>query len=655
MKISIIPKFLILLLICFVLSFKSIAQIAKTQVIQTQVQVNNASITINWKALTFSGNYFIRKRINLSDNNWGSTIATLPSTATSFTDTAIKKGKAAEYQIIASNGSSAIALGYVYAGNEFTEVLSRGGILLLIDSNYLTPLSSSILRLKRDLTLEGWDVAITYAGRQQTPINVKKNIINQVANAGFKINTMFIIGHVPVPYSGDFSNNGSVFPPDGHVEGSGNHTGAWPADVYYADLDTFWTDLFADIVTGADNRNHNVPGDGKFDQAKLSTDAELEVGRVDLFNMPLFGLSDTILVKNYLDRNHAWRTGNVIARKQALIDNNFPGLNLASTAYHNFSTFFNTDSIFDNLDFITEQSNSSFLWSFGCGAGSYTSCAGIGNTSSFVNTTIKNVFTILSGSFFGDWDVKNNFLKAPLCNQSLASFWGGIPKWYIHTMGLGKHIGYGTKISQNNTNFYFNGSFNLSDNSVHIALMGDPTLMNAHLPQVTGLNATSNLNKVFLSWNKAKDGYGYCVYRINKSNGYVFKLACLIDTFYTDNINFVSGIYDYTVRITELEQTGSGSYFNVGGGEKVSVNHLNSVKEIVPLKSNVYPNPTNSNLNILSDYEIRKILILDLQGRIISIYETKTIDVTHLKFGLYQLMIEYKDGLKETHKVQITN
>ena len=85
-------------------------------------------------------------------------------------------------------------------------------------------------------------------------------------------------------------------------------------------------------------------------------------------------------------------------------------------------------------------------------------------------------FTILAGSFFGDWDITNNFLRAPLCKTSLASFWGGIPKWYVHTMALGKHIGYGARTSINNQAFYFNGQFNNAHYLVSNALMGDPYL-----------------------------------------------------------------------------------------------------------------------------------------------------------------------------------
>src|SRR6185436_10386329 len=76
--------------------------------------------------------------------------------------------------------------------------------------------------------------------------------------------------------------------PDFHAD----HLGAWPADAYYGDMDGNWTDnsvnytqtLNTDPVDAA--RLTNRPGDGKFDQNQFPSAIELEVGRVDLSNMP---------------------------------------------------------------------------------------------------------------------------------------------------------------------------------------------------------------------------------------------------------------------------------------------------------------------------------------------------------------------------------
>ena len=89
------------------------------------------------------------------------------------------------------------------------------------------------------------------------------------------------MGNIPVPYSGDIA-------PDEHP----NHTGAWPADVYYGDMDGTWTDQSANYQQTVNSdpadraRLSNTPGDGKFDQTTPPSAVELQVGRVDLAGMP---------------------------------------------------------------------------------------------------------------------------------------------------------------------------------------------------------------------------------------------------------------------------------------------------------------------------------------------------------------------------------
>ena len=60
------------------------------------------------------------------------------------------------------------------------------------------------------------------------------------------VRSLFILGHVPVPYSGDIA-------PDGHTPGNGNHQGAWPADIYYGNFYTNWTDKKVRDSTGQDH------------------------------------------------------------------------------------------------------------------------------------------------------------------------------------------------------------------------------------------------------------------------------------------------------------------------------------------------------------------------------------------------------------------
>jgi hypothetical protein len=355
------------------------------------------------------------------------------------------------------------------------------------------------------------------------------------------------------------------------------------------------------------------------------------------------------LLKNYLLRNHQWRTGDWKVEEKALIDNNFPTLNLASTGYANFSALLGADKIIDNQDYITAQRNSAYLWSYGCGAGSFTSCSGIGNTNSFVNDSFQNVFTILAGSYFGDWDNQNNFLRAPLASKSLASFWGGLPKWYVHHMGLGERIGKGTLITQNNSSFYYSGNFNASQNSLHIALMGDPSLRMRNLPAVESLTAVSQNKEVNLNWPKLSDpNLAYAIYIIDLISNTYHRLneTPITDNFYTDKTNFYTGKYTYAVKAIQLETTGSGSFYNTGGAAFADVNHVNGLANLSgnDLLS-VYPNPVKSteglNLRISNLVQTELLLKLtDINGR--ELVQQKLNNFTeqgiYLNLSSYQLM-----------------
>ncbi|MDP1726988.1 MAG: T9SS type A sorting domain-containing protein [Bacteroidota bacterium] len=615
----------ILLISAFLLVFSAFAQLSKTQTVMLSASSVSGGLLLKWPQESFSGSYKIFKRVSLAVEDWGSLpLVTLASTANSFLDSTVLEGTGAEYRIDKLVGISTQAFGVIYAGNKLAEPTRFQSIILLIDSNYLVPLSAELQRLKSDLESEGWLPILSYAGRSQTPKQIRDKIKTICGGSKTPVKTLFIVGHVPVPYSGYFSGAGTAPPPDGHVEGSGNHTGAWPADVYYGELDEEWTDQWVNCSTGASSRNHNTPGDGKFDDTKIPGDVDLEVGRVDFYDMPTFVKSDTVLLKNYLNRNHNWRTGLLTSTTRALIDDNFTSLNLASTGYGNFSALIPYDSIFYNRDYFPSQKNGSYLWSFGCGAGSYTSCSGVGSTGNFNNDSFNNIFTILSGSFFGDWDSKNNFLRAPLAISSLASFWGGIPKWYVHHMAMGMNIGYGTRLSQNNTTFYFNGNFNAAYKSVHIALMGDPTLRQNNLNPPTQLSAASLNKNVNLKWSPStgnKDGYN--VYKIDLDNNYQKVNSQIItDTFFVDTKNYFTGTYKYAVKSVKLTTTASGTYYNVSGAAFATVSHVNGVDKIenAHLNIRVFPNPSQSVFNIVTGAEHKQISglnISDLSGKTI--------------------------------------
>jgi len=613
------------LLLFFVLVFINISlvhsQVSKNLSTWVSTTANpNGTLKFNWTPRATTVNTVIYKK-NINGKNWSNYLGGVAAPNGEYIDANAKIGEANEYYFVEiNNQNQGISISYLYAGNQFVPDYFKGNVLLLIDSNYIEPLADEIERLEVDLVAEGWNVFKHYAGRSQTPMQVKNEIIAMNELKEMNLRSVLIIGHVPVPYSGGFGTVASGYPPpDGH----GDHHGAWAADGYYGDLYNIWTDQTINVTTGQPARNQNIPDDGKFDQTKFPDSVRFEVGRIDLYNMPLFSSNDTMLVKNYLDRNHEYRTGNRKVTKRALIDDNFGNFTIAATGFHNFSTLIQHDSIFDNRNYLTSQWEEDYLFSYGCGGGSYTSCAGVGLSKDFVEKPVENVFTILAGSYFGDWDVSNSFLRAPLANKSLISFWGGIPKWYIQHMAMGETIGFGAKISMNNTSLYFNGNFNSSSNSVHMGLMGDPTLRMEYLMPPKGLNVVSNNLKVDLTWESSPDQIdGYHIFRsLENENNYTrITDEPITSNNFTDNTNAFDGSYRYVVCATKLTTNPSGSYYQLSGSTNAVVWHEPvSVNENNEFTLSLYPNPTTDRVmvefsNPDSNIEIE---LTDLTGNVL--------------------------------------
>lgn len=654
-------------LIClFLTSAGLLAQVADEQVVQIDVTTGSDFLELELEEdPAFSGQYVVFRRLP-GETEWKE-IEVLTNGNRVYKDEAIEKGIGYEYAVEKRLSSQTVATGYVFAGIEKRAEAYKGGVILLIDSTVSDSLAVEIARLEDDLTREGWIPVQELAGRTESVADIKKRITD-IYNSTSGINAMLILGHVAVPYSGNFTGSGTP-PPDYHVEGSGNHTGAWAADVFYADLDGDWTDDTAEHSEAADERGNNQPGDGKYDQSKIPSAVELQVGRVDLANMPAFADSEIALLRKYLDRNHAFRTGTWKVQERALIHNTWNSgnfdFNPAATGYHNFSTMFPAADVHDDVDYFAGQVDSGgYLWSLACGFGYYTHCNGIkrgerARTVDFASETLENVFTSLAGSFFGDWDVNDNLLRAPLCNRSLVSIWGGLPKWYVHHMGLGMHIGHGVQITQDNNTDYFNGGFNFSHNSVHIALMGDPTLALHYLPRANDLKATSSNGNVDLEWTAAQGTFdGYNIYRIDSAGEYtLLNETPIAGTSFTDESNWTTGDYQYAVRTAELRTTPSGSYYSLGGGAMASVSHINSVEfpGVGGVQFSLYPNPAQQHLRLQFaqhtsvDYQVQVFHASGKQvltNQLISSDESHDLDVSSLEAGSYFVVVSSDQGSK---------
>ncbi|HQQ94353.1 MAG TPA: T9SS type A sorting domain-containing protein [Bacteroidia bacterium] len=544
------------------LSLPGISQSVSDPAVQLKATVQSSppQITLNWAANGSSTQYQVFRKLKTA-TNWGSPLALLSSTVNQYLDNTAAINTNYEYRVIRV-GSNYTGYGYINAGIQVAETDFRGKLILLVDSTCIQALSLELKRLVKDMEGDGWQVIRHDVDRNGSVPHVKSLILTDYNIDPVNTKAVFLFGHVPVPYSGNIN-------PDGHPD----HLGAWPADVYYGELNGTWTDINVTSTTASPPRTQNIPGDGKFDQSLVPNDVELQVGRVDLSSMSSFSLSEQQLLKNYLDKDHDYRKKIYVPLKQAVIDDNFgyfSGEAFAASAYKNFPAL--VSGSLAAADYFTSMSTASYQWSYGCGGGSFTSAGGIGNTTNFASSNLQGVFTMLFGSYFGDWDVPNSFLRAPLAQGNmLTNMWSGRPHYQLHHMGLGENIGYSLLITQNNPgNLYFASPTGISGRWIHNALMGDPTLRNDVVAPVSNVVATKTGNHCLITWTPSSDTAvkGYHVYLRNDSIPFYTRInAQLIPgTSYLDSCLLVKGVHDYMVRALKLEEVPSGSYYNLSEG-----------------------------------------------------------------------------------------
>lgn len=589
----------IFLLLIFSLFFFNLnAQTSKdySVLLSAVVQKSPPRITLNWNYHAGATSYNIYRKVK-TDNSWGSPIANLTGSDTTYQDNNVTVGTGYEYRVekahpslTASFNSAYNGAGktnnFIYSGIELSDNLVKGKLILVIDSSIYDSIKLNINLWILDAELEGWDVSTLKVSRLMTAENVKTFIVNEYQKDPSNTKSVFIVGHVPVPYSGAFkAASGSYTPPDAHPD----HVAAWPADVYYGDMDGNWSDNTVDDSTGSRKANWNLIGDGKWDVTNLEYNLpELQVGRVDFANMPAFSKSEVQLLNDYLVKCHNYKTAQYKPLKRGLIDDNFgsfSGESFASSGWNNISSLLGKGSVtlcdtVNKYDYITTMDTASYMWSYGCGAGGYNSCSGIGSSTNLASKNIKTVFTMMFGSYFGDWDSQNNILRATIASgTTLSCVWSGRPRWYFHHMGLGETLGYATVLSQSNS-----GAFSVSQSGypsfnsgglVHTALMGDPSLRMNYVAPPSNLSVTLlDSAHISLSWSASSESVlGYNVYRKsvkltdNVSNWVKLNKSNLTTLQFTDSCVTIPDSFIYQIRAVKLETTGSGTYLN----ESISV------------------------------------------------------------------------------------
>lgn len=598
----------------------SYAQVPRDATIEVTATTNSSTpyITLNWPLPSGVTSQQLWKRAKGS-STW--TSVSLSSSATSYADGNASAGVAYEYSLKLVRGSIT-AYGGIVAGYNIPLVEQRGNVILLVDNTMTTALAPEIAQLQKNLIADGWIIyrhdvpreavppsssnTADFAGRISQQQNIRSIVQTDYINNGAGNNwALFILGRIPVPYSG------YNFAPDGH----GEHVGAWPTDGYYGTDGTAfpgnpnagWTDDTSSQASATDSRNWNLSNDGKFINTVFPAAVKLQIGRVDLSHMSSVptGLTETELLRQYLVRDDRFRRFaspyNAVARR-GLVEDTFGymgGEAFSSSGWRTcFSWFGRNAGQADELDWFTTLQTTPMLFAYACGGGSPTSAAGIGtSTLDFNHKHSKAVFTMLFGSWFGDWDFQDDFLRAPLAGTAnslgLCSMWSGRGYYDLFHMALGDTVGYCVRFTQNDTTATGNWRQNNYNGAIHTGLVGDPTLRLHSVAPPTKVTATSAAGGITLSWLASSDAAvtGYHVYRSTSATGSFTRItgstasstnptgSPLSALTYTDTDSSLQANTDYTylIKAVKMETTPSGIYANQSIGELVTVRNLPSV------------------------------------------------------------------------------
>jgi len=482
----------------------------------------------------------------------------------------------------------------------------RGKVLVIVDEEVYSGISTKLGVFTTDLIGDGWTVELkTDAPRHDDSwiaCNPKyksdpdADAANEASRDEVKdfiddhpdAEGIILVGHVAIPYSGYDGGN-----PDGH----GDHEGAWPADTWYGHSGSGWTDTLNTNFCATFPANYNLADDGKFDEYKVPNPSELTqfVGRIDFARLWSFGTSNDVtqaeidLINDYFDKNHAYRIKDTDFDSKAMPLGNF---NLEfyensaaqsgtpyEHAFRNFSPLFGSD--FDKIVVgdAYHQKSDSYLWGLLSGSGgpsliSENQPGGPAAEGPFLEHSTDDLadteaeeakigFYLLLGSYFMDWNLGDNFLRATIATPTYgmaAAFMspnptGSMTHWQFQSLALGDPIGQGLLQTIQN------GVSNSGDLFASLSIIGDPTLrMNMIDPP-----SSASCSGGSLTWTASEDTNEYYVYHaadMDSTFTNYFGSGSVTGTSAT--VSSCSGVF--MVRAAKEITTGSATYLNLSQG-----------------------------------------------------------------------------------------
>lgn len=569
----------------------------KSVEISAIIEKNPAKITLIWKSKTNQGEYFIYKRTTGPNTKWGAPIAKLSATAIQYEDVNVIEGVEYEYKI--TRGIT--ATGYIRAGIEINLKDKMGKIIFLVDSTFVNSLATELNLMEEMMTADGWFVIRQNISRSASVKQVKSKILEIYNTDKANIKALYIFGHIAVPYSGNFT-----------ADGHSGHIGAWPADVFYGEMDGNWTDTKVNSTvanhSGDVTLNYNIPGDGKYDQNMPPSPVELQVGRVDLSDLPRLSTNgdELELLRNYIVKNYNYRYKKIDLKRHAIVYDGFEYKEgtPSTDVYRHSAAFFGQNKLLDVApdEYLQNLDTNNYLLAHSEGGGFFHGANGIGSSSDIVTYDPQAIFYTTYGSWFGDWNTTDNFLRAFLAGKTygLTNLWNAPHHLFAQDLALGYNIGHVVKLYFNNVADTTTGyriyitDFTFGDKeSVHIGLMGDPTLRLFTVAPVDNLQIS---DQGTLSWSPSPDSdiVGYHVYKSSTKKGDYERISTdiITENSFTDPSPSINSWY--MIRAIKLENSGSGSYYNPSQGIFIQLTQSgnnNGIPETV-----VYNLKTGSNL-----------------------------------------------------------
>ncbi|CAM2867236.1 LamG-like jellyroll fold domain-containing protein [Rariglobus hedericola] len=422
-----------------------------------------------------------------------------------------------------------------------------------------------------------------------------------------ELKNLALIGKVPVARSGLSDGAGA----DGH-----GSVAPYGTDAFYADTDGAigmgWTDTGSNDGSSAIN---NIPGDGQFDQRKISEvgpngRVELGFSRIDLSH----GIqTETEALRTYFWKLHRYKVASPDFR---------PGRRVVDRLLYANERDAQLQSMpgvvgMNNVEFITNAAlprtrtgedadqlytiqNGPYLFYFKGNSGPM---SGVGG---------RAVFWTGMQSHWGYWyeatRITNsaNIMLKSLSEDSFTlsytwNIWG--LRYIYHRMGMGLEAGDMMKQSINNRGWTtgsdggpYTYKFNAQNNgdyhgSLYMNHMGDPALRLFMFEPPTGLSVVKTAGNPVLTWTASPDSgvIGYHVYRAAHASAPFTRLTAtpITGTTYTDTI-VTTGSHVYMVRAVRLETTGGGTFYNASLGATQSVN-LDAAPTAVAISTTTLP------------------------------------------------------------------